>query len=240
MFTQTGCLIGFIAVPAFVPLVTIGTIIGIGGTGVALYGAIKLHPLVPEIAPDPNATYYLAGGVGGMLFGAVLDAPNPSHQESLNPISRDQEIATKLGVDLDDISDYNDNLNQVRTVAIELSNDIRSQLKRTDLGSVSSLKDLGNDVRIDQLARKYGFESGLHFVKSFKDEKISVENLRNSLKQPVSVQPTQKSCCGTLFHSTYNKISRLSRALELLSERFTDHLTHLFSTFGSLCCGWKT
>ena len=165
MVTQSGCLIGFILPPVIVPLTITGTLTGIAG---GIMVGVGTH--------DQNAPL-LGTGAGLMLAGGILDQENPGQMDALNPISRDKAIAQELGVTLDDITDYNDNLNPIRQVALDLSKDIQSQLKRSEFKGIPNLEQLSNDSQIDTLARKYGFNSGREFVETFKAEKLSQQAL---------------------------------------------------------------
>jgi len=178
MVTQSGCLVGLV----FWPLWIVGSVVGVTGAALTTIGSIDLDC---HDAHDCHEGHYhrstdielVGNGIGLMLLGAVLDEKNPGHVDVLNPIPRDKEIADSAGVSVDDLSHYNNNLNQVRKVALELKNDIRSQLARPELKDVSSLAELAQDQQVNALVNKYGFESAEEFLKPTSTYKLPLKNL---------------------------------------------------------------
>src|SRR5689334_9155785 len=96
MVSQSGCVLGIF----FWPLWIVGSVVGITGFAVTLGGIA--------------APVLIGPGVGLMLVGIVLDEKNPGHVDMLNNLPRDKDLAKEIGVSVDDLSDYNDHLNQIR------------------------------------------------------------------------------------------------------------------------------
>src|SRR6476660_7671967 len=97
MATQTGCLIGLVAWPLWI----VGSVVGVTGAGLTIGGAVVSDPAL------------LGTGVGLMVLGGILDTENPGHVDAVNPLPHEAKIADMVGVTVDDIENYNDNLNQI-------------------------------------------------------------------------------------------------------------------------------
>jgi hypothetical protein len=109
-----------------------------------------------------------------------LDEKNPGRMDAMNPLPKDDEFASKIGVSVDDISDYNDNLNQVQKVAGELSQDIRSQVNRVK--QFNHMDQITSDAEINQVARKYGFENATTFVDALKGDHLQTQYVESFAK----------------------------------------------------------
>jgi hypothetical protein len=156
ILTQSGCVIGVLCWPLFV----VGTGVGLIGTGMTVGGVMINRPDL----------WYL--GTGVIVAGVLLDKDNHGRNDALNPLPRTDQVAAAAGVEIADINSYNDNLNFIQEVAERLANDIRSQSLRTDLIQYKSIKDLAADPELDELAKKYGFDSSAEFLETFKYEKL--------------------------------------------------------------------
>jgi hypothetical protein len=165
MMTQTGCITGFLVPPLLLPLVITGVVVAVPGGVMIGMGAYK------------RSTPLIGTGTALLIVGGILDEENPGQMDALNPISRDQGIARELGVTLDDITDYNNNLNQIREVLFTLSQDLHSQLKRPEFRGLAKFDELAKDLQIDSLARKYGFSSGQELIETFKTDRLSSQAL---------------------------------------------------------------
>lgn len=154
--SQSGCVTGLIFPPLWIPALAFGTL-----------GAIHNDP------------YYLDWGV-------ILNQDNPSHEDALNELPRgDQNFNKKYGINDQDIQDYNDHLNQIRKVAIELKEDIQTEASRWKSVSIFSISksDLEMDPELNRLAKKYGFSDSLQFLESFHQEKLSWSQVQSFANQ---------------------------------------------------------
>ncbi len=134
----------------------------------------------------PGVIFYALGvgepferGEGLRFTGVLLGSKDPGHAVALNQIPLDESIAQKAGVSVEDIEDYNNNLNQIRTVALELQQDIRSQLARSELKHYTRMDQLAQDVQVDSLAKKYGFGSGQEFLETMTSQHLSNEKVQS-------------------------------------------------------------
>lgn len=152
--SQSGCVMGLIFPPLWIPALACG---GIG-----------------LVHHDP---YYLDWGV-------FLSQNNPSHEDALNELPRgDRAFNDKYEMNDQDIEDYNDHLNQIRKVAIELKEDIQTEIARLRNAPLFSKKHLETDPELNRLAKKYGFIDSLHFLESFQQEKLTQLQIQNFANQ---------------------------------------------------------
>jgi hypothetical protein len=132
----------------------------------------------------------LAAGVGFMIAGSILDTGNPGHLEAFNPIPRDKALARELGVTLDDLTDYNENLNSIYEVAQSMTTDLRDLFQRPELKVVLNPEFLAKDTQIELLARKYGFSGAQELIAAFRKEQLSHETLER-FSQATQLSPIQ-------------------------------------------------
>jgi|GEM_PF-1068243 len=147
--TQTGCLCGI----AFWPLWIAGSAIGV--TGAAIVGGGIAH----------NHDRLIALGIELGLYGAILGEENPAHAEAFNEVPRDAKLAQKISVSLDDISDYNDNLNRIQVLGKQLVEDLKPLIKRIKNNEITPAM-LTSDPQINQVAHRYGFGSAAEFMRT--------------------------------------------------------------------------
>ena len=147
--SQTGCVAGTICVPLWVA----GTVTSYSG-GVLTLAGLK--------ARSPNTA---ALGISLVFIGAILGEENSNHAEALNEIPRDHDLAQKISVTIDDITDYNDNLNKIQLVGQQLVEDLKPLVKRLKKNEIDP-KMVTSDSEINELARRYGFGSAAELMKT--------------------------------------------------------------------------
>jgi hypothetical protein len=174
MISQTGCLIGIVAWPLWI----VGSVVEVTGAALTTVGAIDLGLHRDQYRRDTDIAL-IGSGAGLMVLGAILDEHNPGRVDVLNPIPRDKAIADKMGVNVDDLSQYNNHLNQIRKVALELQKDIKSQVSRPELKKAGSLAALAQDIQVNTLVKKYGFENAEEFLKPTSTTKLPLRSLEN-------------------------------------------------------------
>jgi hypothetical protein len=155
--TQPGCLVGMATGNVVLTYVGIGLFL-VGGSG--------------GILVDRQGRAILT--LGGL--GVVLDEQNPGRQDVLNVLPMDAAVAAQLGVTLDDIAVYNDNLNAVRTVHTTLTQEIRAQIARLMSGEVTE-ENLATDAQLDALARKYGLGNAVELVETMRARTLPAQKV---------------------------------------------------------------
>jgi type II secretory pathway component GspD/PulD (secretin) len=74
-------------------------------------------------------------------------------------------LAQKISVSLDDISDYNDNLNRIQVLGKQLVEDLKPLIKRIKNNEITPAM-LTSDPQINQVAHRYGFGSAAEFMRT--------------------------------------------------------------------------
>ena len=152
--SQSGCILGF----GFFPL----WFIGAGGVvSGGVIGAVGLRQ------KDNDATKL---GIHLLIGGTLLGENNSGHVEALNEVPRDPALAKKLSVSLDEISNYNDHLNEIQGVGQKLINDLKPLIKRFKNNEFRP-KNLLTDPELNEIAHRYGFGSMKEFF-STKNSKV--------------------------------------------------------------------
>ena len=145
--TQTGCLCGI----AVWPLWIVGSAVTL--TGASIMGVGMIHQYEP----------YAHTGLGIAILGSILGEENTLHIEAFNEIPRDLKLAHTLSVSLDDLSDYNDNLNQIQTLGNQIIKDLQPLMKRIRSNEITPSQII-SDPQINELARRYGFGSAAELM----------------------------------------------------------------------------
>jgi hypothetical protein len=160
----SGCMLSLACWPLWIP----GAVLLAGGMVVSVEGGSSHRS---------DSKQLLGSGLALGLVGFILGTDDPGHSDALNPLPHDETVAKTAGVTVDDIEDYNRNLLNVREVGLQLAKELRTQVHRIDLKSISALKDIINDSEINQLARNYGFENTQEFIGTFKMTRFPKEKI---------------------------------------------------------------
>lgn len=174
LLSQSGCVV---MASASWPLWLPGGMIIVSGTVMTLSGFVT-H----------NCSDYRDGAFF-TLIGVVLGNEDPRETITLKQIPRgDQLLMNRLHITNDDIEEYNENLNHIRKIVIGVIEDIRSQKDRFQ-ASKFTLSELNDDPELNLICQKYGFEDVAALVASFKQSKLSqdqVESFAVKMKLPIS------------------------------------------------------
>ena len=145
--TQSGCLCGIV----FWPLWIAGSAVAITGAAITGIGIINQHESLAR------------GGFEIALAGSLLGEENTAHAEAFNEIPRDAKLAQKLAISVEDISDYNDNLNQVQLLGKRMIEDLKPLIKRIKNNEISP-SQITSDPQINEIAHRYGFGSAAELM----------------------------------------------------------------------------
>lgn len=128
----------------------------------------------------------------GMFFtmvGIILGNEEPNRIFTLNELPRgNQLLMNQLHVNNDDLEAYNENLNQIQKIVIEIMKDIQIQKSRFKTMKFS-LSELKQDSEFSSICKKYGFEDTATFIASFKQSKLSqkqVESFSGKMNLPLA------------------------------------------------------
>ncbi len=136
-----------------------------------------------------------ASGAAFIIIGSILDGKDsqfPEHMEALNPIPRDAELAQELGVSFDEITDYNSHLNEVRSVALELAQDLHTLISQIRSAGVTHKAQLSANADLKAFGAKYGFETLSALEEAFQAPALSRDTLERFAHQTgLSVSQTK-------------------------------------------------
>ena len=139
--SQTGCIVGLFTGNAGMMWTGVG--VNVAGSGIRA---------MAKDEGGENADSHL-----GHFFeniGFFLDQKNPGRVETMNALPVAKETASKLGVTMDDIAQYNDELNGVH----KLNATIENTIKLTSEGKLSK-------EALDHSASELGFKNGAELKK---------------------------------------------------------------------------
>ena len=179
--TQSGCLCGIVVWPLWIA----GSAVGVIGLTM---GAAGLHYERDDLLRD---------GLEIALCGVLLDEKNPAHVEALNEIPRDAKLARKLAVSIDDMSDYNDNLNQIQVLGKRMIGDLKPLIKRIKNNEISP-SQITSDPQINEIAHRYGFGSAAELM-STQHSKVLPRAYLESFAQATELSVPQAKIF--LYHS---------------------------------------
>jgi hypothetical protein len=163
LLSQPGCVAGIISWPLW----AIGSVVGVSGLVIGTEG--QFHHDIDLV------------GMGDLLVvsGFFLDTQNPGRSDALNELPMTEASAQAAGVTIQDIRSYNHHLEHIRAVGMEIFQDIKAQVNRTELRNFTALAQVHSDPELQGLVQKYGFESTAAFLSTFSSQKLPRTSLEH-------------------------------------------------------------